>query len=105
MRDSSFWNVLVPRVLGTYAILIFAMLWVGFAVALVVNPEWLDLIWNWVRALPLVARITVWVLFLPIMSGLGIWESGWPALLRLLAGAGIVVWTLLAVSSFLRALR
>jgi hypothetical protein len=105
MRDSSFWRVAVPRVLSTYAIVIFAMLWVGFAIALVVNRDWLDLLWNWVRALPSVAEIIVWVLFLPIMVGLWIWESSWPALVRLLAFAGIVVWTLLAVSSFLRAVR
>jgi hypothetical protein len=105
MRDSSFWNVTVPRVLSTYAVVIFAILWVGFAIALVVNREWLDLLWNWVRGLPTVAEIIVWVLLLPIMAGLGIWESSWPVLLRLLAAAGVVGWTLLAVSSFVRALR
>ncbi|OQY18997.1 MAG: hypothetical protein DRJ03_28815 [Chloroflexi bacterium] len=105
MRDPSFWSVTVPRVLGTYAIVIFATLWVGFAIALVVNREWLDLLWNWVQALPLVAQIIVWVLFLPITVGLWIWESSWPALVRLLAFAGIVAWNLLAVSSFLRAVR
>ena len=105
MRDSSFLSVTVPRVLSTYAIATFGILWVGFAIALVVNREWLDLLWNWVRALPSVVEIIVWVLFLPIMAGLWIWESSWPALVRLLAFAGIVVWTLLAVSSFLRAVR
>jgi hypothetical protein len=105
MRDSSFWSVTVPRVLSTYAIVIFAMLWVGLTIVLVVDREWLDLLWNWVRALPSVAEIIVWVFFLPIMVGLWIWESSWQALLRLLAFAGIVVWTLLAVSSFLRAVR
>jgi hypothetical protein len=105
MRDSSFWSVTVPRILSTYAIVIFAMLWVGFAIALVVNREWLDLLWNWVRALPSVAEIIVWVLFLPIMVGLWIWESSWPALVRLLGFAGIVAWTLLAVSSLLRSAR
>jgi len=105
MRDSSFWSVTVPRVLSTYAIVIFAILWVGFAIALVVNREWLDLLWNWVRVLPSVAEIIVWVFFLPIMVDLWIWESSWADLGRLLAFAGIVVWTLLAVSSFLRAVR
>jgi hypothetical protein len=105
MRDSSFWSRTASRVLSTYAIVIFAMLWVGFAIALVVNPESLDLLWNWVRALPSVAEIIVWVLFLPIMTGLWIWESSWPALVRLLGFAGIVAWTVLAVSSFLRAVR
>jgi hypothetical protein len=104
MRDSSFWKVTAPRVLSTYAILIFAMLWVGFAVALVTNPQWLDLLWDWVRALPAVAEIIVWVLLLPIMVGLWIWESSWPAVVRLLAFAGIVVWTLLAARSFVASL-
>ena len=105
MKDSSFWSITVPRVLSTYAIVIFAMLWVGFTIALVVNREWLDLLWNWVRALPSVAEIIIWLLFLPIMVGLWIWESSWSDLVRLLAFAGIVGWTLLAVSSFMRAVR
>ncbi|HSG17667.1 MAG TPA: hypothetical protein VLE70_15270 [Anaerolineae bacterium] len=105
MRDPSFWNDTVPRALSTYAMVIFIMLWVGFAMTLAVNREWLDLLWNWVRALPSLVEIIVWVLFLPIMSGLGVWESSWPAFARLLVFAGIVVWTLLALSSFLRAVR
>jgi hypothetical protein len=105
MSDSTFWRVTVPRVLSTYANIIFAMLWVGFAIALVMNREWLDLLWNWVRALPSVVEIIVWVFFLPITVGLWIWESSWSALVRLLAFAGIVGWNLLAVSSFLRAVR
>ena len=55
--------------------------------------------------MPPVAEIIVWVLVLPIMVGLWIWESSWPALVRLLGFAGIVAWTLLAVSSFLRSAR
>ena len=105
MKDSSFWEVALPRVLSTYAIVIFAMLWAGFAVALAVNHAWLDLLWNWVQTLPAVTEVIVWVLFLPIMVGLWIWESSWPDLVRQLAFAGIVGWTLIAVSSFFRAVR
>jgi len=105
MNDSLFWDVIVPRVLSTYANVIFAMLWVGFAIALVVNLEWLDLVWNWVQGLPTAVEIIVWVVFLPIMVGLWIWESSWTVFVRLLATAGIVGWNLLAVSSFLRAWR
>ena len=105
MRDSTFWDITVPRVLSTYAIVIFAILWVGFAIALVVDREWLDLLWNWVRALPAVAEIIVWVLLLPIMVGLWIWESSWPTLVNLLGIGGIVVWTLLAVYSFFKYMR
>ena len=105
MREASSWSVIVSRVLSTYAIVILTILWVGFAIALVVNREWLDLLWNWVRTLPSVAEIVLWVLFLPAMVGLWIWESSWSVLVRLLAFAGIVVWTLVAVSSFVRAVR
>ena len=105
MINSSFWSGTFTRVLSTYAIVIFAILWVGFAITLVVNREWLDLIWNWVQALPLIVEIIVWVFFLPIMVGLWIWESSWSALVRLLAFAGMLAWTFLAVSSFWRAVR
>ena len=108
MKELSFWSDVtssVTRVLSTYAVVIFAMWWGGFIVALVVNREWLDLVWNWVRGLPLVAQITVWVLFLPGMVGLWIWEYSYPALIRILAFGGIVGWTVLAVSSFLRTVR
>ena len=105
MKGSKFWDVTVPRVLSTYAVVIFAILWVGFAIALVVNREWLDTLWNWVQALPTVAEVIVWVLFLPIMVGLWAWGSPWSEIVRLLVFAGIVLWTLAAVSSFLRAVR
>ena len=105
MKDSSFWSDVVTRVLDIYATVTFALLWVGFAIALAVNREWLDLVWNWVRALPLVVQVIVWVLFLPGMVGLWIWESSWPALVRILAFGGIVGWTLLAVFNFIRAMR
>ena len=105
MRETSFWNVTFPRLLSTYAVLIFAILWVGFAIALIMNREWLDLLWNWVRALPTVAEVMIWLLFLPSMVGLWIWESSWSTPVQLLGLAGIVVWTFLAASSFIRAMR
>lgn len=105
MRNTSFWNDTAPLTLSIYAIVIFVLLWVGFALALVVNQDWLDLLWSWVQSLPLVVEIIVWVLFLPIMLGLWIWESSWPALVRLLGFAGIVAWTLVAVSGLRKAMQ
>jgi hypothetical protein len=105
VRDSSFWSVAVTRVFNIYAIAMFLILWIGFAAALVVNPEWLDLLWNWVRGLPLLVEIIVWVLFLPIVIGLWIWTSSGPVLLRLLGAAGIVGWTIVAVVNFIRVVR
>ena len=105
MKGSTFWDVTVPRVMGVYANLIFLILWVGFIIALLVNREWLDMLWDWVGALPMLPRIIVWVVFLPILVGLWIWESSWPSFVRLLGFSGIVAWTLLAVYSLIRDFR
>ena len=105
MTDSSFWNDLVTKTLTIYANVIFVVLWVGFAIALIVNREWLDLLWNWAQALPLLPKIIIWVLFLPILVGLWIWESSWPVLGRLVGLAGIVGWTLLAVHGWFKTFR
>jgi hypothetical protein len=102
LSDSTFWDVTVPRVLSIYAVSIFAMLWIVFATALIVNREWMVLLWNWVGELPLILKLIVWVVFLPIMVGIWIWESTWPDIVRWLGFAGIVLWTGLAVYSFLR---
>jgi hypothetical protein len=105
MRDTAFWDITVPRVMGVFANVIFAMLWIGFIIALVGNREWLDVLWNWAQTLPLVLKIIVWVVFLPIMVGLWIWESSWSTLGRMAGFAGIVGWTLLAVYSLIRDFR
>ena len=105
MSGSTFWDVTVPRVLSIYALVVFVMLWVGFAIALAANREWLDLLWNWVQALPWVVRVIVWVVFLPIMVGLWAWESSWPTLVNLLVSGGIVGWTLLAIYSVIKYFR
>ncbi|MCB9136172.1 MAG: hypothetical protein H6636_12145 [Anaerolineales bacterium] len=105
MRASIFWDVTVPRVMTIYANTIFLMLWVGFVIALITNREWLDMLWNYAQALPLVPRIIIWMIFLPIMVGLWIWESSWPALGRVSGFIGIVAWTLVAVANLFRVFR
>lgn len=105
MKDSTFWDVTVPRVMTIYANAVFAALWVGFVVALVSNRELPGLIWDWVQALPLVPRIIVWVLILPIMVGVWIWESSWSTFGQIVGVAGIVGWTLLAVYSIFKYFR
>ena len=103
MKSSVFWDVTVPRILSTYAIGMFVILWIGLVLALLVNPTWLDTLWIWVQTLPLILRIIVWLVFLPILTGLWIWQSSWPVLVRLLAGVGMVGWTWMAISSFIKA--
>ena len=105
MSETSFWNDTFAKILTVYANLIFVVLWVGFIIALIVNREWLGELWVWVGALPTVLRIIVWVLILPIMVGLWIWESDWSTFGRVVGLAGIVGWTLLAVSSVFKNFR
>lgn len=105
MSESSFWGVTVPRVMSIYATGIFVVMWIGFLVALLVNREWLDLLWNWTQTLPLVLKIIAWMIFLPVMVGLWIWQSSWSLLLRLVSLVGLIGWTLLAVSSLYKAFR
>ena len=105
MSESSFRESTVSQAMNIYASLVFVVLWAGFVSALVVNPMWLDILWDWVQALPFATKIIVWVLFLPIMATLWIWESDWTNLARLLGYGGIIAWTLLALSNFIRAFR
>ena len=105
MKDSTFWDVTFPRALTIYANVVFVILWVGFITALLVDRAWLDALWGWAGALPLVPRIIVWVLFLPILVGLWIWESDWSTFARWVGFAGIVGWTLLAVRSIFENFR
>lgn len=105
MSDSSFWDVTFARALTIYANTIFAVMWIGFAVVLIVNPASLDTLWDWVRGLPLIAEILVWIAFLPITVGLWIWTSAGAALVKVLGFAGLVGWTLTAISSIFRNFR
>ncbi len=105
MKNSSFWTLLLERTLSTYAIVTFAVLWIGFLTALVINQEWLTILWHWIRALPLVAEAVVWIFFTPVPVLLWIWVSSWSGFVDFLAYAGMVGWTLLAVNGFLRAFR
>ena len=105
MKESSFWEIAAAKVLSTYAVATFAVLWLGFVIALIVNRAWLDLIWNWVQTLPSTFRIAFWVFFLPHMVGLWIWQSSWPILGRILGFAAILGWTVVAVYNFIKAFR
>jgi hypothetical protein len=105
MKESIFWDATVPRVMTIYANVIFLVLWGGFVIALIVNREWLDVLWNWAQALPLVPKIIVWVVFLPILVGLWIWESSWSTLGHLVGFVGIVFWTCVAVANLFRVFR
>jgi hypothetical protein len=74
---------------------VFAVLWVGFAVALVSSQGTIDAAWQSVRDLPWLVQVVVWILFLPVMAGLWIWETSWPLVLRLVLIIGLAGWNLM----------
>jgi ABC-type amino acid transport system permease subunit len=73
---------------------IFALMWIAFAVGLVWSQGTVDQAWQFIRGLPLLIQIVVWVLFLPVMVGLWIWETTWPLLVRLVLVVGVAGWNL-----------
>jgi hypothetical protein len=99
MKDAKAREVALGRGLTTYANLVFAVLWIGFALALIFNRAWMDMAWLWVQAQPLFLRVVIWILILPIMVGLWIWESSWPFWKDMLGLLGLGIWTSLALDS------
>ena len=105
MKASTFWDETVPRLMSTYAGFVFAMLWIGFIAAVLVNRQWLDQLWHRVQGLPIVPRTVIWVVLTPVMTLLWVWQSSWSPLGRAAGFAGVILWTLVAVSSLVKAFR
>ncbi len=74
---------------------IFALIWIAFAVGLIWSQGSLDQAWATIRGLPLIVQAVVWLLFLPVTLGLWIWETTWPLVVRLVLVVGIAGWNLL----------
>ena len=78
-----------------FAFLVFAVLWIAFAVSLIRSQGDLDSAWRWVRSRPLIVQGLLWLLFLPVLVGLWVWKMTWPLALRLVVITGIAGWNLL----------
>ena len=75
--------------------IVFAVLWVAFAIGIVWNQGGLDQAWSTIRSQPLLVQGAAWLLFLPVTAGLWVWETTWPFVVRLLVVGGIAGWNLL----------
>jgi hypothetical protein len=73
--------------IGSFAIL--ALLWLGFAAALIFNQAVLDTIWQSLRGMPILIQVVVWLLALPVALGLWIWQMPWPVWIRLILVIGL----------------
>ena len=78
--------------IGAFGVL--AILWMGFAAALVFNQAILDTVWQTLRGLPIAVQAVAWLLVLPVAMGLWIWESSWPVWIRLNLVAGLAIATI-----------
>lgn len=72
----------------------FALLWVGFAATLLFKQQVLGNIWEYLRSLPILVQLLLWVLALPVMLGLWVWQTAWPLWLRLVLVTGLAWVTL-----------
>ena len=77
------------RIISIFAFVVLTLLWLGFAVALLFNPETLDTTWQAFLDWPLILQLVVGLLVLPVVLGLWIWQTSWPLLLRLVLVLGL----------------
>lgn len=71
-------------------------MWILFFVALV--GDRLDDVWQWVRDMPLVVELGLWLLTFPWLLGTAVWESSWAPTVRVLLVATFAVgWTLISI--------
>jgi hypothetical protein len=61
---------------------LFAVLWISFAAAVVSSPRTLDSTWSSFRRRHVLVQALAWLLFLPIAAALYVWERRWRAPLR-----------------------
>jgi hypothetical protein len=76
------------------AFVVLGLLWLAFAGALAFHREVLDAAWHRFRGWPLLIQLAVALLVLPVVMGLWVWETRWPAWLRLALVAGLAWGTL-----------
>ena len=95
----------VELVLGTYAVLVFALLWTGLVVGLANGGRLFVDAWTGLTGLEVVAQMVLWILFLPITVGLWAWNASLPSLLAWAVVLGLIAWTLVAIAGLIRAAR
>jgi hypothetical protein len=71
-------------------------MWIAFFATLFADQ--LDAVSRWVRDLPLLAELVLWLLAFPWLLGTAVWESSWALLVRaLLVAAFAIGWTLISL--------
>jgi hypothetical protein len=71
------------------AFALLTLLWLAFGAALLFDRGLLDQAWQRFRSWPLLVQLVVGLLTLPVVAGLWVWETTWPAWLRLALVIGL----------------
>ena len=75
--------------ISIFAFIILTLLWLGFGISLLLNRELLDKAWRLFRRWNIFLQLFVALLVLPVVLGLWIWQTRWPAWLRLALVVGL----------------
>jgi hypothetical protein len=86
-------------------VVVFAVIWLGFAVGLVTGGQVLAAAWAWLNGLEPIARIAALILLLPIAVGLWAWNAWLPTPVLAAILAGLIAWTMVAVGGLVRNVR
>ena len=65
----------------------------AFAYYLVSDPARLNDAWVWIRQLPIIVQVVMWLLLLPWMIALWIWAQPWALAIRLVLVVGTLLFT------------
>lgn len=79
------------QVPGSSFLALMAGLWGAFVTLLAVSPTTLDDAYDWLRGLPIVWEVLMWILTLPWTVAYLVYESSWEHWLRVLVVVFIVV--------------
>jgi hypothetical protein len=85
---------LITGATGVFNVLVFvlfAVLWLCLAAALVASPTQLDEFWRAFRRRSVAVQALGWLLFLPLAAALFIWERRWHVGVRLVLVLGIAL--------------
>jgi hypothetical protein len=77
------------QLISIFAFSILTLLWLGFVAALFINREFLDQAWRLFCSWNIVIQLLVTLFVLPVVLGLWIWQTSWPAWLRVILVAGL----------------
>lgn len=78
--------------INLFAFTVLTLLWLGFAAALLFDPDRLVRTWRLFRSWSILIQLLVALFVLPVVLGLWIWQTHWPGWLRLALVAGLA-WT------------